>query len=192
VRICLGSRYPIVLWWRESELTQFHNDGYIPILGVTKHPGWLGRSARDCWAEIWHIVGPMVEGVFATGEATWSEDFLFVLNRNLPHEEGYFTFSYSPLPDDSGKVAGIFCAVTETTGRVIGERRLRTLRDLGRTVITADTAEDACALAVTTLSSNPSDIPFALIYLVDEVAKKGPPRGDDRTGSRARCFTGRN
>ncbi|HEY3458652.1 MAG TPA: ATP-binding protein [Bryobacteraceae bacterium] len=172
VRICLGSRYPIVMWWGKTELTQFYNNGYIPILGATKHPAYLGRSARECWQEIWQIVGPMVESVFVTGQATWSEDFLFFLNRNLPREEGYFTFSYSPLPDDSGAVAGIFCAVSETTGRVIGERRLRTLRDLGSTVMSATTAEEACEIAVTTLADNPADIPYALIYLLDREAQR--------------------
>jgi hypothetical protein len=96
VSICLGSRYPIVIWWGRENFTQFYNDAYIPVLGVTKHPGWLGRSGRDCWSDIWAVMGPMWESVFATGEATWSEDFLWVLNRNLPREETYFTFSYSP------------------------------------------------------------------------------------------------
>jgi signal transduction histidine kinase len=170
VRICLGSRYPIVLWWGRTALTQFYNDAYIPILGSTKHPTCLGRSGRECWQEIWHITGPMLDSVFATGEATWSEDFLYVMRRNLPHEEAYFTFSYSPLPDDSGAVGGIFCACTETTGRVVGERRLRTLRDLGRTVTSAATAEEACEIAVKTLAENPADIPYALIYLLDREA----------------------
>ncbi len=171
VRICLGSRHPIVMWWGRIELTQFYNDAYISFLGATKHPGWLGKSGRECWQEIWQVVGPMVESVFATGEATWSEDLLLVLNRNLPREEGYFTFSYSPLPDDSGAVAGIFCACNETTGRVIGERRLRTLRDLGRTVMAATTAEEACKLTAETLVANPADIPFSLIYLLDREAR---------------------
>ena len=112
-------------------------------------------------------MGPMWERVFATGEATWSEDFLYVINRTLPREEGYFTFSYAPIRDDTGKVNGIFCTCFECTGRVIGERRLRTLRDLGQTVLTGKSAEEACQLAVETISENAADIPFALIYLVD-------------------------
>ena len=167
VSICLASRYPIVLWWGNPTFTTFYNDGYIPMLGVTKHPGWLGRSGRECWKEIWPIIGPMLEGVFSTGEATWSEDLLLVLHRNLPREEAYFTFSYSPIRDDSGAVGGVFCAVQETTGRVIGERRLRTLRDLGRTVAGAHEAGEACKVAARTLESNPHDIPFALIYLLE-------------------------
>ena len=97
VRICIGSRNPIVLWWGRSALTQFYNDAFISFLGNKKHPGFLGGSARECWSEIWEPMGPMLEHVFTTGEATWSEDFLYVLNRNLPREGGYFTFSYSPF-----------------------------------------------------------------------------------------------
>src|SRR5690348_437696 len=84
VSICLGSRYPIVIWWSREDFTQFYNDSYIPMLGVIKHPASLGQSAKQCWSEIWHIVGPMVESVFGTGDATWSEDLLLVLDRNLP------------------------------------------------------------------------------------------------------------
>src|SRR6185295_13243524 len=74
VSICLGSRHPIVLWWGNPEYTMFYNDAYIPYLGPSKHPRVLGGSARDCWSEIWPTIGPMLEGVFETAEATWSED----------------------------------------------------------------------------------------------------------------------
>jgi signal transduction histidine kinase len=172
VSICIGSRYPIVIWWGNPEYTMFYNDGYIPVLGVTKHPGWLGRSGRDCWKEIWSTVGPMLESVFATGEATWSEDLLLVMERNIPREENYFTFSYSPIRGDDGKIPGIFCACYESTGQVIGERRLQTLRDLGRTVIEVRSATEACEAAARTLEANPYDVPFALIYVLDENAQQ--------------------
>src|SRR5215469_10027541 len=154
VRICVGSRHPMVVWWGKSALTQLYNDGFISFLGKAKHPVSLGRSGRECWSEIWDIMGPMLDSVFATGNATWSEDFLYVLNRNLPREEGYFTFSYSPIWDDDGTVNGIFCSCYETTGRVIGERRLRTLRDLGRVVMQAKTGEEACKLTTDALAAN--------------------------------------
>jgi signal transduction histidine kinase/DNA-binding response OmpR family regulator len=172
VRICIGSRNPIVIWWGRSALIQFYNDAYISFLGRKKHPVFLGGSARECWSEIWETVGPMLEHVFATGDATWSEDFLYVLNRNLPHEEGYFTFSYSPIWDDTGRVEGIFCACYETTARVIGDRRLRTLRDLGRTVSGAETAEAACRSAAKILEGDPADIPFALLYLLEDDGRR--------------------
>jgi PAS domain S-box-containing protein len=180
VSICLGSRYPIVIWWGHTTFTTFYNDAYRPFLGITKHPGWLGRSGRECWREIWPTIGPMLESVFATGEATWSEDLLLVLERNVPQEESYFTFSYSPILDDTGAVGGIFCACTETTGRVIGERRLRTLQDLGRTAAEAKTAADACVAAAQTLAANPADIPFALIYLLEADGRRATLAG--RTG----------
>ena len=168
VSICLGSRYPIVLWWGREALTQFYNDGFISFLGSAKHPVGLGQSARTSWSEIWHIIDPMLEGVFSTGEATWSEDFLYVLNRNLPLEEAYFTFSYSPIRDEAGAVRGIFCACYESTSRVIDERRLRTLRDLGGTVAQAKDEQAACVAAASTLATNSHDIPFALIYLMEQ------------------------
>src|SRR6185503_12935731 len=149
VSICIGSRYPIVIWWGHPAYTMFYNDGYIPVLGVTKHPQWLGRSGRDAWKEIWSTVGPMLDSVFQTGKATWSEDLLLVMDRNLPREETYFTFSYSPIRGDADKIDGIFCACYETTERVVNERRLQTLRDLGR--IAVKSTEDACNAALHTL-----------------------------------------
>ena len=121
VGICIGCRHPMVPWWGKSDLTQFYNEAYISFLGAARHPRWLGRSGRECSSEIWHIIGPMLDSVFETFEATWSEDLLRVLNCNLPREEGYFRFSYSPIWDDCGSVAGIFCGCSETSGRVIGE-----------------------------------------------------------------------
>ena len=170
VSICIGSRYPIVLWWGKSEYTMFYNDGYIPVLGMTKHPQWLGGSGREAWKEIWSTVGPMLDSVFRTGEATWSEDLLLVMDRKFPREETYFTFSYSPIRGDKDKIDGIFCACYETTGRVVGERRLQTLRDLGR--IATKSAEEACNVALNTLAANPYDVPFVLIYFLDEDDKR--------------------
>ncbi|WP_201315720.1 ATP-binding protein [Dyella sp. EPa41] len=170
VSICLGSRHPIVIWWGKEHLTQFYNDAYISFLGDAKHPAALGQSARDCWHEIWPIIEPMLDGVFATGEATWSEDFLYVIDRQIRHEEGYFTFSYSPIRDAGGAIDGIFCACSETTGRVIGERRLRTLGELSRFDVQA-TAETACEVAAARLAGNPADIPFALMYLLDDARR---------------------
>lgn len=167
VSICLGSRHPMVVWWGRPGYVQFYNDAYISFLGRAKHPAFLGHSARECWQEIWSIIEPMLEGVYETGEATWSEDLLFVLNRNLPREEGYFTFSYSPVRADDGHVEGIFCACNETTTRVIGERRLRTLRDLNLVAAKGKTVQGACEVAARILEENNADIPFACIYLLD-------------------------
>ncbi|MDF0642412.1 MAG: response regulator [Nitrospira sp.] len=167
VSICLGSRYPIIMWWGRSACTTFYNDAYIPIYGFPKHPRALGRPLQEYWKEIWHIIGPMSDSVFATGDATWSEDLLLVLKRSLPREECYFTFSFSPIRNDAGSIGGVFCAVTETTERVVGERRLRTLRDLGRALVDVKSDEGACIAAVHSLDADRADLPFALLYLLD-------------------------
>ncbi len=164
VSICLGSRHPIVLWWG-PERTMFYNDAYRPMLGESKHPQFFGGSGKECWAEIWDIIGPMMDHVVDTGEATWSEDlFLLMLRYGYP-EETYFTFSYSPIRDESGQVGGIFNACAESTARVLGERRLKTLREMAAQSRTADEAARFC---IEVLGRNPQDIPFALVYLADD------------------------
>ncbi len=165
VSICLASRFPMLIWWG-PELVMLYNDAYRPILGATKHPAAMGQRGRECWPEIWDVIGPMLTGVLARGDATWSEDQLLLLNRNGYVEECYFTFSYSPIRDESGGIGGIFTAVTETTERVLGERRLRTLRALA-SAVEARTTEDACHRAMDALAENSADIPFALLYLLD-------------------------
>ena len=123
VSICLKSKHPMVLWWGNPGFTQFYNDPYISFLGEGKHPIYLGRSGRDCWSEIWPTIGPMLESVYSSGEATWSEDLLLILQRKLPREEGYFTFSYSPIRDDIRPVGGRLYTGHDTTDKLIGERR---------------------------------------------------------------------
>ena len=166
VSILLASRFPMLIHWG-PELVQFYNDGFRPILGDLKHPGALGQPAYPWWTEIWDVLTPMFERVLA-GEGTWYENQLILPNRNGYIEETYFTFSHSPIRDESGCVVGIFQAVTETTERVLDERRLRTLHDLGINTATAQVTQEACRIATETLSQNAADIPFALLYLLDE------------------------
>ncbi|MDQ6832111.1 MAG: PAS domain-containing protein, partial [Chloroflexota bacterium] len=165
VSICLASRFPMLIWWGPA-LVMLYNDAYRPILGATKHPAAMGQRGRECWPEIWDVIGPMLTGVLARGEATWSEDQLLLLDRNGYVEECYFTFSYSPIRDESGGIGGIFTAVTETTERVLSERRLRTLRALAGAA-EARTTEEACRRAMDALAENSAGIPFALLYLLD-------------------------
>src|SRR5262245_57022385 len=168
VSICLNSKFPMVIWWG-TELRLIYNDRWRPILGENKRRRALGSPGREIWPEIWDVIGPMFESVMNTGEATWSDDGLLLVNRYGYIEEAYFTWSYSPIRDESGGIGGVFTAVSETTGRVVGERRLKTLRDLGeRSLEEAKTAEQACHTAATTLAENQYDFPFALIYLLDQ------------------------
>lgn len=167
VRIMLGSRYAMWLGWG-PEFTFFYNDAYARMTLGPKHPWALGRPAREVWAEIWDDIGPRATSVLRTGQATWDEGLLLFLERRGFPEETYHTFSYSPVPDDQGGVGGLLCVVTEDTARTIGERRLRTLRELAaRTTEEAKSADDACQSAARTLAENPYDLPFLLIYLLD-------------------------
>ena len=166
LRILVTSRYAMWLGWG-PELTFFYNDAYAPTLGV-KHPSALGQPARQVWAEIWKDIGPRAESVIHTGVATWDEGLLLLLERSGYPEETYHTFSYSPLPDDDGTIAGMLCVVTEETQRVIGERRLDTLRDLGAALGTARSEPEVMQAAEHSLARNDRDMPFALIYLYDD------------------------
>ena len=166
VRIMLTSRYAMWMAWG-PELTFFYNDAYKPTLGI-KHTWALGSPASDTWAEIWPDIGPRIESVLNTGEATWDEGLLLYLERSGYLEETYHTFSYSPLADDAGAVSGMLCVVTEETERKIGERRLKTLRDLGTRTSIARTVEETCRLLVTTLGEDTADVPFSLLYLVEK------------------------
>ena len=168
VSILLNSRYPMFLFWG-PRLAKLYNDGYRPILGA-KHPWALGRPGPEVWPEIWDTIGPMVERVVVQGEATWSDDLLLFMHRNGYLEECYFTFSYSPIREESGGVGGMFCACTETTAKVLGERRLRTLHDLAAATAEARTGAEACRRAAAVLAYNPRDLPFALVYRFEEAA----------------------
>ncbi|AFY66493.1 signal transduction histidine kinase [Geitlerinema sp. PCC 7407] len=165
--IILNSGYPMFVWWGKH-YANLYNDAYRPVLGASKHPQFLGQSGKDCWSEIWDAVGGMAERVMTAGEPSWAEDFLLLMDRYGYLEETYFTFSYSPVRDETGGVGGIFCACIETTKQVLGERRLRTLRDLAAQAGEAKDVDVACKIAVTTLANNPADLPFALLYLLDE------------------------
>jgi len=166
VSICLASRFPMLIMWG-PDLVMLYNDAFRPILGLMKHPAAMGQRGAECWSEIWDIVGPMLAGVLTRGEATWSEDQFLLVDRNGYVEECYFTSSYSAIRDESGGVGGVFIAVTETTERVLGERRLRTLRTLADASVNAKTVDDASQQVMDALAQNPADVPFALLYLIE-------------------------
>ncbi len=171
VSLCLTSRFPIVVWLG-PQLATLYNDAYIPFLGFAKHPRALGRPAQECWSEIWNDIGPMLNTVLATGEANWVEDHLLFFDRRLPLEEVYFTFSYAPIiAGDGRRVDGVFCPCYEMTEKVVGARRLETLRKLGVRTGKARSVLTVCREAVAVFRENPQDVSFAAIYVVDERGK---------------------
>jgi PAS domain S-box-containing protein len=163
IRIMLTSRQPIWIGWGK-ELTFFYNDPYKAIIGG-KHPWALGRPTRMVWSEIWGDIEPLLETALTGIEGTFVEEKLLIMERNGYPEETYYTFSYSPVPDDDGTTGGIICANSDDTDRVLGERQLSLLRELAASVIDARTWLQACEASIQALGTNPHDVPFALLYL---------------------------
>jgi hypothetical protein len=166
VRILLTSRYQMWMGWG-PELSFFYNDAYRPTLGV-KHAWALGAPASEVWKEIWPDIGPRIDHVLENGEATWDEGLLLFLERSGYPEETYHTFSYSPLSNDQGEIVGMLCVVTEETERVIGERRLSSLRELASEIAGINTQVEVLAATQRGLAANLKDLPFTLTYLFDE------------------------
>jgi PAS domain S-box-containing protein len=167
VRIMLTSRQPIWIGWG-AELTYMYNDPYKAIIGG-KHPDALGRPTRVVWHEIWDVIAPMLSTAMSGDEGTYVEAQLLIMERHGYEEETYYTFSYSPVPDDDGSTGGIICANTDDTQRVIGERQMTLLRELAARTSDARTAEEACELSAQAMATNSRDLPFALLYLFDPV-----------------------
>jgi PAS domain S-box-containing protein len=120
--LILHSRHPMFLWWG-PELIQLYNDAYVPSFGVGKHPLALGQRGRECWQEIWPIIGPQIDDVLLRGEPCWHEDALVPIFRNGAIEDVYWTYGYSPVFDDAGDIAGVLVVCTETTARVLAVQR---------------------------------------------------------------------
>jgi PAS domain S-box-containing protein len=167
VDILLSSRFSMWMAWG-PDLTFFCNAAYRRDTLGRKYPWALGRPAREVWAEIWDDIGPRIDRVLSTGEATWDSALLLFLERSGYQEETYHTFSYSPLRDDGSQIVGMLCVVSEGTQQVIGERRMATLRDLGSDPSVVRTEEETLDFADRQLSGNLRDLPFTLTYLLDE------------------------
>jgi signal transduction histidine kinase/DNA-binding response OmpR family regulator len=164
--ILLENHFPMYIAWG-PHYTQFYNDGYRPILGSTKHPQAMGLSASETFAESWHIIGPMFDGVMQ-GNAVGSDNWMLPLDRYGFLEECYFNFSYSPIRDESGQVGGVLVTVSETTARVLGERRLLVLQALASRTQEVTSLEAACAVIMQILSESPAEVPFAQLYVLSD------------------------
>src|SRR2546427_7310003 len=164
VSLCLASNFPISLAWGPKHI-QIYNDGYWPICGG-KHPHSMGQDFSECWASAWPAIGEAFERALA-GETSYLENQRMFLDRNGYLEETFFTFSFSPIRDETGGVGGLFHPVTETTSRMLSERRTRALRDLSARTGKAQTLDEVLTLSAETLSEFELDVPFALFYRLD-------------------------
>src|SRR5215831_1768838 len=165
IHIMLTSRQPIWIGWGR-ELTYFYNDPYKAIIGG-KHPWALGQPTAEVWRELWPKIGPMLATAMKGDEGTYVEEQLLIMERSGYPEETYYTFSYSPIPDDEGKAGGIICANTDDTRRVIGERQLALLRELAAAGSESRSPGQVHEKITRALATNQRDLPFASIYICD-------------------------
>lgn len=165
IRIMLTSRQPIWIGWGK-ELIKFYNDPYKAIVGG-KHPEALGQPASVVWKEIWKDVEHMLEQVMEKDQGTYVESQLLIMERNGYLEETYYTFSYTPIPGDDGGTAGMICANTDDTERIISERQLLTLTELAKYLTDCSTEKQVFHNTIDVLAQNPHDFPFALLYSCD-------------------------
>jgi PAS domain S-box-containing protein len=167
VRMLISSRFSMWMAWG-PELTFFCNEAYRRDTLGKKYPWALGKPASVVWSEVWQEAGPRIEHVLNTGEATWDKSLQLFLERSGYVEETYHTFSYSPLTDDVGAAVGMLCVVTEDTQEVVGHRRMGVLRDLGARSLTNLGEAEALTQACRQLAASPEDLPFTLVYLLDD------------------------
>jgi signal transduction histidine kinase/DNA-binding response OmpR family regulator len=166
--ILLANRFPMLLWWGPDSIS-IYNDAYIPVLGA-KHGGALGQPVKECWAEIYDVLRPLILTPLNGGPPTWSEDLLLEIRRHGFLEETHWTVAYSPVPDDTvaNGIGGVLATVHEITAQVVSTRRNALLRDLGASVSTAKSAESVCRAAAAAIARDLEDAPFALFYLRDD------------------------
>jgi signal transduction histidine kinase len=169
VGVLLGSRFPMMIWWGPN-LLNLYNDAYRPILR-DKHPS-LGVPAAELWAEVWDFAGPLARGILDGGSSTWMEDVQLFIKSGAIAEETYFTFSYSPIPEDDGHVGGLLNTVQETTLKVRSERQIRMLHELAARAADAESEREAARIAIDVLSSNELDLPFVLLYSLGQEANE--------------------
>ncbi|MBM0277610.1 SpoIIE family protein phosphatase [Micromonospora tarensis] len=172
IGMMLASSAPIVMFWGDERFA-FYNDAYRPTIGA-KHPDVIGQPAHLYWSETWAVLGPLLDGVRGTGRSYRGEDHPFLLDRHGFVEQTYFDVSYDPIRGEDGSVNGVYCIVSETTGRVLGERRLRALAELGAELSDIASGAELGRIAAEVLGRHRADVPFALIYLADESGQLTP------------------
>ncbi|AOF84019.1 sensory box protein [Hydrogenophaga sp. RAC07] len=161
VSICLASDLPICVIWGPG-LVQLYNDAYRVICG-NKHPRSMGQNFSECWKEAWPVIGEAHDSALA-GDTAFLEGQQIFLERHGYVEECFFTFSFSPIRDEAGRVGGLFHPVIEMTTQMLGERRTRALRDLTAHTNQAKSVSEALCLSAQALAQYDLDVPFVLLY----------------------------
>jgi signal transduction histidine kinase len=169
VSLLLRSPSPMMLCWG-PRFAQLYNDAYRAILG-SRHPRSIGQPAAECWSDLWNVMGPMVQSPFSGGPSTSKDDLLLLVDRKGFFEEIHCRVECGPVSDESVAstgIGGVLATACVTTQQVQRERQLRTLRELAVRAIDASSAEQVCEVAALTLGDNALDVPFVLLYLLDD------------------------
>ena len=127
VRLVLTSRHPMFIWWG-PDLIQFYNDAYRETMGPERHPSALGAPGRECWAEIWDIIGPQIEYVMSGKGATWNEDQLVPVTRHGRREDVWWTYSFGPI-DLEGSVGGVLVVCKDVTSEHMAREALNLINE---------------------------------------------------------------
>jgi hypothetical protein len=162
VQIMLTSRQPYWIGWG-NDLIKLYNDPYKAIVGG-KHPWALGKPASAVWSEIWHDIEPLLTKAIVLNEGSYVESALLIMERNGYPEETYYTFSYTPVAGDDGGIGGMICANTDDTEKILSERQLTTLTNLGKGFVEARTNEEVYRSTISSLAKNNKDFPFVVFY----------------------------
>ncbi|USX27578.1 ATP-binding protein [Oxalobacteraceae bacterium OTU3CINTB1] len=157
VGIVMHSVHPMFLWWGDG-LTQVYNDAYVPCFGEGKHPAALGHGGRECWAEIWPIIGPQIDAVRNGGEPRWYADNLVPIWRNGRIEDVYWSYTYTPVFGEDDGIAGVLVVCTETTAKVLAERRRHALDLLARRLLACRSEADVRAGIALSAGDAPDDL----------------------------------
>ncbi len=163
VSLCIASNFPIAIAWGPHRV-QIYNDGYWPIPG-DMHPASMGQDFKECWISAWPVIGQAFEEA-SLGETRFLENQRIFLERYGYTEETFFTFSFSPILDESGSVGGLFHPVIEQTQQTLAERRLNILHNIPDHTVNARTTTEASALVAECLKDFSLDIPFLLVYSI--------------------------
>jgi signal transduction histidine kinase len=178
LRLALGSRFCCAIYWGPEHLVLYNSAFCATIVG-SKHPWALAQPAAEIWPEIFEVIGPKIDKCLQMGATLGADDVLFPMSRAGFIEECYISFSYAPLCNEFEQIEGVFATLIDTSTRVIGERRLWTLQNLGASARQLHSVESTVARTADILSRNVMDIPFAAIYLWD----------DQRTEARLSAFS---
>ena len=164
VSICLASDLPICVIWGPG-LVQLYNDAYRVIVG-NKHPLSMGQNFAECFRDAWPVIGAAHDSALS-GSPAFLESQQIFLERHGYVEECFFTFSFSPVRDEAGRVGGLFHPVIEMTTQMLSERRTRTLRDLTAQTSKARSVSEALSLSAHALAEYDLDLPFVMLYALD-------------------------